>query len=169
MTNRPTDSRYVLLALLALGAREVANGQWRDADEVFAELDRTDRLSGEECGPLLDQAQQQPEGKVSSAPDRLSTTKYWVRPGWMPLVLEARQKLLALDVQVLEAREKLGTLRVHVAAIHTRRPEVRDIVETAAALASKTCDICGASGRRSDGAPWRVRCLSHANVIDGGL
>ncbi|GAB4399498.1 MAG: type II toxin-antitoxin system Phd/YefM family antitoxin [Rhodoferax sp.] len=34
------ESTLALLKVLALGQREIANGQFRDADEVFAELDR---------------------------------------------------------------------------------------------------------------------------------
>lgn len=36
------ENTMALLKVLALGQHEIANGQFRDADDVFAELDRAD-------------------------------------------------------------------------------------------------------------------------------
>lgn len=36
------ENTLALLKVLALGQHEIASGQFRDADEVFAELDRAD-------------------------------------------------------------------------------------------------------------------------------
>jgi len=168
MAENPTDNRKVLLALLALGAREIREDNWCDADELFAELGRTES-SAEGFDSSASALEQESERDETSFAGRRRAAKIWVRPGWMPLVLQARQKLIALDVELLEAREKLGTLRLHVAAIHTRRPDVRDIIETAATLAAETCDICGAWGRRYGGVALRVRCPQHAAVADLGV
>jgi prevent-host-death family protein len=36
------ENTLALLKVLALGQHEIANGQFRDADEVFAEIDQAD-------------------------------------------------------------------------------------------------------------------------------
>jgi hypothetical protein len=166
MTAKSIEDRNALLALLALDAREIERGRWQDADDFFADVDQAERVAEEARSPLLGQGQRAPiERDESYFAHRLGAARIWVRPGWMPLVVQARRKLLAIDVQLLEAREKLGTLRLHVAAVHTRRPVVRDIVETAAALAQTTCDVCGASGRRHTHGALRVRCAKHSDLV----
>lgn len=72
--------RYVLLALLALGTREIEKGDFQDADEVFAALDRDDAID-EGAGSRSVQDQGERTLEDSQVARQPCTTKMWVRPG----------------------------------------------------------------------------------------
>lgn len=97
-------------------------------------------------------------------PERQMTPRILVRSGWVPIVRSAQERLAVLGVELREAREKLGALRLHVPAPDVRRPDVQDVLLSAAWIASTTCDVCAAAGRLYREGALRDRCPEHAHT-----
>lgn len=93
-----------------------------------------------------------------------------VGEGWHPLLLALHERLTELDPGYLagQVKEKFGGLRVY---LDTPAPEgARAAIDLATAESTRTCEQCGAGGRRRarDGNPWtwiKTLCDEHAREM----
>lgn len=78
-------------------------------------------------------------------------------PGWLPLVEELIQDLLAMgwDKDVHQVKEKFGTLRFYAGTV---TPEMQERIMKAERYSSSKCDRCGCFAQLIKRQVWRVRC-----------
>lgn len=88
-------------------------------------------------------------------------------PGWVPLVHRLLQRVDAAlsredreEFRVSQIKEKFGGLRVY----HNGRDDIETMVDAADEEAQRTCEVCGAPGRKRTGGWIAVRCDEHAEV-----
>ena len=89
-------------------------------------------------------------------------------PGWVPLVDRLLRRIDAAlqpedreGFQISQVKEKFGGLRVY----HSGGDEIEAMVDEADEEAQRTCEVCGAPGRKRTGGGWiAVRCDKHAEV-----
>lgn len=88
-------------------------------------------------------------------------------PGWVPLVarlLERIDPALAPEdrqsFRITQIKEKFGGLRCY----HNGGVDIEMMVDAADEEAQRTCEVCGAPGRKRTGGWIAVRCDEHAEV-----
>ncbi|MEF2554011.1 hypothetical protein VQ042_22160 [Aurantimonas sp. A2-1-M11] len=88
-------------------------------------------------------------------------------PGWVPLVarlLERVDAALASEdrqhFRISQIKEKFGGLRCY----HNGGEDIETMVDAADEEAQRTCEVCGAPGRKRTGGWITVRCDKHAEV-----
>lgn len=123
-------------------------------------------------------ASEQDAAVMKAYPDLFGPPKEWqtypvtwsfeLGPGWRPIVLsflERLREVAAADgtpVQIRQVKEKLGELRVYVRG---GGKASRAAIRAAEEEASRTCEVCDASGRlRRDCSYIQVLCDLHAYV-----
>lgn len=79
-----------------------------------------------------------------------------VGPGWVPILDELAEKLVALgwDRQVDQIKEKFGTLRFYTGVL---TPEMDKLITEAETKSGETCEFCGngaAGPKRFRGGYW---------------
>jgi hypothetical protein len=87
-----------------------------------------------------------------------------IKAGWHDLVMACALKLESLNcgVEAVQIKEKFGTLRFY---IEKGNASVNKAIAEAEALASKTCEYCGAPGElRTDKSWWKTMCFDCRKV-----
>jgi len=81
---------------------------------------------------------------------------YEVGSGWKPIAEEAVAKLKALGAEIFQVKEKFGGLRIY---LNGYTYEMDKIIEEAAKVCSKTCEVCGEPGEMDRDRYWiQVLC-----------
>jgi hypothetical protein len=91
-------------------------------------------------------------------------------PGWMPIYVEAAGMMeriatsTGLEFSVDQVKQKLGGLRIYAWPISRddmAYSALRNVIDTAANIAAKTCEYCGKPGRLGGNGYIRVACEEH--------
>lgn len=85
-----------------------------------------------------------------------------VGPGWVPLVDKLIADLIELgwDKDLHQCKEKFGGLRFYIGA---SSPEIVNRIEMAELDSIRTCEWCGAPGKKRRSGSWLItRCDEHS-------
>jgi len=86
--------------------------------------------------------------------------------GWLQIIIDLDKKLneISPDYVINQIKEKLRGLRFYVDKIEYDE-KVDELINDAAYLSPKTCEVCGKKGKRRDiKGLWFTRCKKHKKV-----
>jgi hypothetical protein len=100
----------------------------------------------------------------------LAEWRYYVGPGWWPILERLHERLAGLDpdYRAGQVKEKFGGLRVYLNT--PMPPGGREAIDAAGAESLTVCETCGEPGRRrgntADGPPTWIKtlCDQHARL-----
>lgn len=92
-------------------------------------------------------------------------------PGWMSLIDDLHEQLVALDraYEIEQIKEKFGILRFYARFHHPDPGVAREcsaLVAAAELRSTEICEHCGASGRMRDQRTWQLTLCDPCDVVE---